>query len=49
MNLVRTKNDLEKEYHRVNKKWIQKIDSINNVTRKYVLVFEGLIFECVHE
>ena len=49
MNLVRTKNDLEKEYHRVNKKWIQKIDSIDNATRKYVLVFEGLIFECVHE
>lgn len=49
MNLVRTKNDLEKEYYRVNKKWIQKIDSIDNATRKYVLVFEGLIFECVHE
>lgn len=49
MNLVRTKNDLEKEYHRVNKKWIQKIDSIDNATRKYVLVFDGLIFECVHE
>ncbi|WP_283685033.1 hypothetical protein [Clostridium perfringens] len=49
MNLVRSKNDLEKEYHRVNKKWIQKIDSIDNATRKYVLVFEGLIFECVHE
>ncbi len=49
MNLVRTKNDLEKEYYRVNKKWIQKIDSIDNATRKYVLVFDGLIFECVHE
>ncbi|MBO3399093.1 hypothetical protein JJB71_16390 [Clostridium perfringens] len=49
MNLVRTKNDLEKEYHRVNKKWIQKIDSIDDATRKYVLVFEDLIFECVHE
>lgn len=49
MNLVRTKNDLEKEYHRVNKKWIQKIDSIDAATRKYVLVFEDLIFECVHE
>ena len=49
MNLVRSKNDLEKEYHRVNKKWIQKIDSIDDATRKYVLVLEGLIFECVHE
>ncbi|MBO3307927.1 hypothetical protein JJB76_16080 [Clostridium perfringens] len=49
MNLVRTKNDLEKEYLRVNKKWIQKIDNIDTATRKYVLVFEGLIFECVHE
>lgn len=49
MNLVRTKNDLEKEYYRVNKKWIQKIDSIDNAPRKYVLVFDGLIFECVHE
>ena len=49
MNLVRTKNDLEKEYHRVNKKWIQKIDSIDDATRKYVLVFESLIFEYVHE
>lgn len=49
MNLIRTKNYLGKEYHRVNKKWIQKIDSIDDATRKYVLVFEDLIFECVHE
>ncbi|MDZ4994551.1 hypothetical protein GNF80_16535 [Clostridium perfringens] len=49
MNLIRTKSDLEKEYHRVNKKWIQQIDSIDNATRKYVLVFDDLIFECVHE
>ena len=49
MNLVKTRDDLEREAPRLKKEWIQKIDSIDDATRKYVLVFEGLIFECVHE
>ncbi|MGU8435706.1 hypothetical protein ACV3P8_17155, partial [Clostridium perfringens] len=34
---------------RLKKEWIQKIDSIDNANRKYVLVFEDLIFEADNE
>lgn len=49
MNLVKTRDDLEREAPRLKKEWIQKIDSIDNANRKYVLVFEDLIFEADHE
>ncbi|WP_195239058.1 hypothetical protein, partial [Clostridium perfringens] len=49
MNLVKTRDDLEREVGRLKKEWIQKIDSIDNANRKYVLVFEDLIFEADHE
>ncbi|EDT72323.1 conserved hypothetical protein [Clostridium perfringens D str. JGS1721] len=49
MNLVKTRDDLEREAPRLKKEWIQKIDSIDNANRKYVLVFEDLVFEADHE
>ena len=49
MNLVKTREDLEREAPRLKKEWIQQIDSINNATRKYVLVFDDLIFEADNE
>lgn len=49
MNLVKTRDDLEREAPRLKKEWIQKIDSIDNADRKYVLVFEDLVFETEHE
>ncbi|MGM8299412.1 hypothetical protein [Clostridium perfringens] len=49
MNLVKTRDDLEREVGRLKKEWIQKIDSIDNANRKYVLVFEDLIFESDYE
>ena len=49
MNLVKTRDDLEREAFRLKKEWIQKIDSIDNANRKYVLVFEDLIFEADNE
>ena len=49
MSLVKTRDDLEKEAGRLKKEWIQKIDSIDNANRKYVLVFEDLVFEADHE
>ncbi|MGU8670280.1 hypothetical protein ACV3RN_14620 [Clostridium perfringens] len=49
MNLVKTRDDLEREASRLKKEWIQKIDSIDNANRKYVLVFEDLIFEADNE
>ena len=49
MNLVKTRDDLEREAPRLKKEWIQKIDSIDDANRKYVLVFEDLVFEADHE
>ena len=49
MNLVKTRDDLEREAPRLKKEWIQKIDSIDNANRKYVLVFENLVFEADNE
>lgn len=49
MNLVKTRDDLEREAGRLKKEWIQKIDSIDNANRNYVLVFEDLIFEADNE
>ena len=49
MNLVKTRDDLEREAPRLKKEWIQKIDSIDDANRKYVLVFDDLVFEADHE
>ena len=43
MNLVKTRDDLEREAPRLKKEWIQKIDSIDDANRKYVLVFAHLL------
>ena len=37
INLVKTRDDLERDAPRLKKEWIQKIDSIDNVNRKYLL------------
>lgn len=49
MNLLKTRDDLERKAPRLKKEWIQKIDSIDNATRKYVLVFDDLVFEAENE
>ena len=49
INLVKTRDDLEREAPRLKKEWIQKIDSIDDANRKYVLVFDDLVFEADHE
>lgn len=49
MNLVKPRDDLEKESRRLKKEWIQKIDSIDNTNRKYTLIFEELVFEAYHD
>ena len=49
MNLVETRDDLEREAPRLKKECIQKIDSIDNVNRKYLLIFEDLVFEADNE
>ena len=49
MNLVKTRNYLEREAFRLKKECIQKIDNIYNANRKYVLVFWNLMFEADNE
>ena len=46
MNLVKTRDDLEREAPRLKKEWIQKIDSIDNANRKYVLSILSIF--CIH-
>lgn len=45
MNLVKTRDYLEREAFILKKECIQKIDNIYNASRKYVLVFCNLMSE----